>query len=173
MLRRVATSAVTRFASGSHRGIASSASARGWWSGSDGDDHLGAKGADGASTGELVVDVTERVGETISGDAAVAAAEEAWEKSERDGFDVNDANAREARRAAREERYLRRMRDMNLDGKEVPSPAVTDDDESDEGSSDSDDSEALVRALLTCLTLDLECSYTRVESHLLDRMTSM
>ena len=73
MLRRVATSAVTRFASGSHRGIASSASARGWWSGSDGDDHLGAKGADGASTGELVVDVTERVGETISGDAAVAA----------------------------------------------------------------------------------------------------
>lgn len=80
-------------------------------------------------------------------DAAVAAAEEAWEKSERDGFDVNDANAREARRAAREERYLRRMRDMNLDGKEVPSPAVTDDDESDEGSSDSDDSEAENEAL--------------------------
>ena len=73
--------------------------------------------------------------------------EEAWEKSERDGFDANDVNAREARRAAREERYLRRMRDMNLDGNEVPSPAVTDDDESDEGSSDSDDSEAENEAL--------------------------
>jgi hypothetical protein len=85
--------------------------------------------------------------EERAADAAVAAAEEAWEKSERDGFDVNDANAREARRAAREERYLRRMRDMNLDGKEVPSPAVTDDDESDEGSSDSDDSEAENEAL--------------------------
>jgi hypothetical protein len=85
--------------------------------------------------------------EERAADAAVAAAEAAWEKSERDGFDVNDANAREARRAAREERYLRRMRDMNLDGKEVPSPAVTDDDESDEGSSDSDDSEAENEAL--------------------------
>ena len=84
--------------------------------------------------------------EERAADAAVAAAEEAWEKSERDGFDANDANAREARRAAREERYLRRMRDMNLDGKEVPSPAVTDDGESDE-SSDSDDSEAENEAL--------------------------
>ena len=84
--------------------------------------------------------------EERAADAAVAAAEEAWEKSERDGFDVNDANAREARRAAREERYLRRMRDINLDGKEVPSPAVSDDDESEE-SSDSDDSEAENEAL--------------------------
>ena len=84
--------------------------------------------------------------EERAADAAVAAAEEAWEKSERDGFDANDVNAREARRAAREERYLRRMRDMNLDGKEVPSPAVTD-DESDEGLSDSDDSEAENEAL--------------------------
>jgi hypothetical protein len=83
--------------------------------------------------------------EERAADAAVAAAEEAWEKSERDGFDVNDANAREARRAAREERYLRRMRDMNLDGKEVPSPAVSD-DESEE-SSDFDDSEAENEAL--------------------------
>ena len=38
------------------------------------------------------------------------------------------------------------MRDMNLDGNEVPSPAVTDDDESEE-SSDSDDSEAENEAL--------------------------
>ena len=85
--------------------------------------------------------------EERAADAAVAAAEEAWEKSERDGFNPDDANAREARRAAREERYLRRMRDMNLDGNEVPSPAVTDDDESDEGSSNSDDSEAENEAL--------------------------
>ena len=98
--------------------------------------------------------------EDAAADAAVAAAEEAWERSERDGYggappddelpkDIDgreqDKAARAARRAAREDRYLRRMRDMNLDGAEVPSPRVSDSDDS--GSDVSDDSEAENEAL--------------------------
>lgn len=98
--------------------------------------------------------------EDAAADAAVAAVEEAWERSERDRYggappddelpkDIDgreqDKAARAARRAAREDRYLRRMRDMNLDGAEVPSPRVSDSDDS--GSDVSDDSEAENEAL--------------------------
>ena len=69
MLRRAASSAVARGGLGFNRTFAASASARGWWSGS-GDP--GEKGADVAGT-PTVDSATERVGETISGDAAVTA----------------------------------------------------------------------------------------------------
>ena len=84
--------------------------------------------------------------EDAAADAAVAAAEDTWERSEREGYGgkSGDAAARAARRAAREDRYLRRMRDMNLDGAEVPSPPVSD---SGLGSDDLDDSEAENEAL--------------------------
>ena len=71
MLRRAASSAVARGGLGFNRTFAASASARGWWSGSANEDP-GAKGADGAGT-STVDSATERVGETISGDAAVTA----------------------------------------------------------------------------------------------------
>ena len=73
MLRRAASSAVARGGLGFNRNrtFAASASARGWWSGSANEDP-GAKGADGAGT-STVDSATERVGETISGDAAVTA----------------------------------------------------------------------------------------------------
>ena len=88
--------------------------------------------------------------EDAAADAAVAAAEDAWERSERDGYGGESgaaaAAARAARRAAREDRYLRRMRDMNLDGAEVPSPPVS--DSGDSGSDVvSDDSDAENEAL--------------------------
>ena len=88
--------------------------------------------------------------EDAAADAAVAAAEDAWEVSDRDGYGGESGAAavaaRAARRAAREDRYLRRMRDMNLDGAEVPSPPVS--DSGDSGSDVvSDDSEAENEAL--------------------------
>ena len=71
MLRRAASSAVARGGLGFNRTFAASASARGWWPGSASGDP-GAKGADVAGT-STVDSATERVGETISGDAAVTA----------------------------------------------------------------------------------------------------
>ena len=71
MLRRAASSAVARGGLGFNRTFAASASARGWWSGSGSGDP-GEKGADVAGT-PTMDSATERVGETISGDAAVTA----------------------------------------------------------------------------------------------------